>query len=319
MKAVVLTAPRHMEIRDVPRPELVEGGVILRVQASAICNSTDWRIYTAEDPTRVWPNQPHPLILGHEICGEVVEVGPSVEGWKVGDRLAGWCCGLGGFAEYCQVFPAYLTAMHVPEALPAEEAALIEPAIATLRYLWTDDGWAICPGDRVAVTGLGPAGLLYVQYARLLGAEVVAAADHNDRRRELAGALGCEACCAEAAELIELGPFDAVLETTGAAIQEELGRMIRPGGTLAAFGVGQSYKDTEQVGGTEVRMLARAGHEQARAALPTLRQWLVEGRLDLGRLISRRIPLEEVPASLERLQQHPKDLVKVVAVPDPRL
>jgi threonine dehydrogenase-like Zn-dependent dehydrogenase len=66
-------------------------------------------------------------------------------------------------------------------------------------------------------------------------------------------------------------------------------------------------------------MLARAGHEQARAALPTLRQWLVEGRLDLGRLISRRIPLEEVPASLERLQQHPKDLVKVVAVPDPRL
>jgi threonine dehydrogenase-like Zn-dependent dehydrogenase len=45
----------------------------------------------------------------------------------------------------------------------------------------------------------------------------------------------------------------------------------------------------------------------------------VEGRLDLGRLISRRIPLEEVPASLERLQQHPKDLVKVVAVPDPRL
>lgn len=318
MQAVVLTGHKHMELQELPVPQADTGSLLLRVQASAICNTTDWRVYTAQDPTTVWPNQNFPIILGHEICGEVIDTGPEVTGWDIGDRLAGWCCGYGGFAEYCRVYPAYLTAMKVPRAMPAVHAALLEPAIGTVRYLRAKDGWAVKRADNVAVTGLGPAGLLYVQYAQLLGAGAVYAVDHNEHRREMARRLGATSVFENISDMASYGPFDVVMETTGAAIQADLAKMIRSGTTIVPFGVGQNWKETVTLDGISVQVLAKAGHEQARAALPQLQQWLNDGQLDLESLISARISLHEIPEYLNRLQQRPKNMIKVVALPDDR-
>ena len=105
MKAMVLIGPSQMELRDVPKPALAPNGLILKMEAAAICNATDYRSYSAEDPTKRWPNQPWPAVIGHEICGSVTEVGEAVEGFHVGERLVGWGVCHGAFAEHCQVFP----------------------------------------------------------------------------------------------------------------------------------------------------------------------------------------------------------------------
>ena len=72
-------------------PVLEPESVLVKVEAVGICNATDARILNAPDPTKVWPYQAWPQVMGHETCGRILELGAQVDGWRVGDRIAGWC------------------------------------------------------------------------------------------------------------------------------------------------------------------------------------------------------------------------------------
>ena len=82
MKALVKKAKGkgQIELLDYPVPQVKEGYVLLRIEAAGICGS-DLKIYNDDHP--YFP----PVILGHEFSGEIVEVGPGVQGWKKGDRV----------------------------------------------------------------------------------------------------------------------------------------------------------------------------------------------------------------------------------------
>jgi L-iditol 2-dehydrogenase len=315
---MVLTGSKQMELREVDVPRVAPDGLLLAVEAAAICNATDYRIFSADDPTQVWPCHPWPTVMGHEFCGRVVEAGADVEGWAEGDRLSGWCHDAGAFAEYCHVVPSQLATIRVPEEWPAEEAAMLEPVIGTLRYLITPDGFVMGDGARILAAGLGPAGLLYVQHARLLGARDIWAMDRNAPRREIAEALGAtrtfdgidsvERAFAEASE-----PFDGIIDTTGADLREPFLRMLVPGGFLVPFGVGYDWANAG-LAENGVRICG-GGTDEARLAVPHVMRWIAEGGLRLGPMVSRRIGLEGIPAAMEALQERPKRLVKIVAVP----
>ena len=98
MKAILLTNCKKMEQREIPEPELKPNGVIVRIEAAAICNTTDYKSYSAENPAEVWPCEPWPAVIGHEFCGRVSRTSQcgNISDLKIGS---------GGIDEARQVIP----------------------------------------------------------------------------------------------------------------------------------------------------------------------------------------------------------------------
>lgn len=191
-----------------PIPEIGPGELLVKVQASGICGTDvlEWyRIHRA------------PLVLGHEIAGEVAAVGEGVEMYKIGDRIAAahhvpcntchYCLSghptvcetlrrtnfePGGFAEYVRL-PTINVDRGVyllPDDVSYEEATFIEPLACVLRGQRLA---GLQPGQTVLVLGSGISGLLHIQLARALGAAPVIATDITDYRLEAARRFGADA------------------------------------------------------------------------------------------------------------------------------
>ena len=191
MRALVKTTKGqgHLELQDVPLPQVEAGEVLLRIKACGICGS-DLKIQDDQHPYTP------PVVIGHEFAGEIVEVGTGVSNWKVGDRVVSEqhfkACGQcrqcltgnafackskrapgyfsdGAFTEYIKV-PAWL--LHrIPDNLSFVEAALTEPsAVAAHGVL---DRTGISPEDIVLVLGCGPIGLVAAKMAQAEGASTV--------------------------------------------------------------------------------------------------------------------------------------------------
>ena len=184
MRVAMYYNNRDIRIEELPRPEIGPEEVLIRIEASGICGSDvmEWyRIHKA------------PLVLGHEIAGQIVEVGAQVEKYHLGDRVAAshhvpcntchYCLSghptvcetlrrtnfyPGGFAEYVRL-PAINVDRGIyplPEDLSYEAATFIEPLACVLR---AQQIARISPGQTVLVLGSGLAGLLHIQLARSLG------------------------------------------------------------------------------------------------------------------------------------------------------
>jgi L-iditol 2-dehydrogenase len=214
MLAVVKEAPEvgAIRVREVPRPRLAEGQVLVEVRASSICGS-DLHIWHW-DPIFHAVLHP-PRVIGHELAGVVVERAPgAAAGPRDGDRViaettryCGRCprcrrgrpnaCDAfqvrgvhidGGLAEAAAV-DAHL--LHpIPDALSFEHAALVEPTSVAVHAVLARGG--VRPGDLALVTGPGPIGLFTAQVARAAGAEVVMAGADVDEpaRLPIAASLG---------------------------------------------------------------------------------------------------------------------------------
>jgi L-iditol 2-dehydrogenase len=203
MQALVKTerGPGHLELRQVPMPQLAPDEVLIQVHACGICGS-DLRIQDDQHPYTP------PVVIGHEFAGEIVEIGQGVVGWGIGDRVVSeqhtHACGRcrqcltgnafacaskrapgyfvdGGFAEYIKM-PAWL--LHsMPENLSYVEAALSEPAAVAAHGVLDRTG--IEPEDVVLVLGCGPIGLLAAKMAQAAGASlaIVTGIDRDEQIR----------------------------------------------------------------------------------------------------------------------------------------
>ena len=202
------------EVRTVPTPSPRESEVLVRVKASSVCGTDvhlwEWNPW-AEARVRHLP-----LVLGHELSGEVVEVGRSVKSLTVGDHVSaethivdGTCyqCRTGRmhicehvevlgvdrdgvFAEYA-VLPE-LNAWKNDPALEPELASVQEPlgnAVHSLLPESTDEDIA---GKRVLITGCGPIGLMAIAAAHTYGAETIVATEVNPLRAALARKMGAD-------------------------------------------------------------------------------------------------------------------------------
>jgi alcohol dehydrogenase len=197
MKALVLSEHGDVDklhVGERPMPKATPGHVVIRVRASSF-NYHD--VFTVKGMPGI--KVPLPVIIGLDMAGEIVELGDNVEGWSVGERvlvnplnkkkgLMGEMLD-GGMAEYCLVSADQLIAM--PDGVTFEEAASLPVAYGTAhRMLVTHN--TIKPGDRVVILGAsGGVGTGCVVLAKMLGAEVIAAAGSADKAERLR-ALGAD-------------------------------------------------------------------------------------------------------------------------------
>jgi len=199
---------RDVRVEEVPTPQIGCGELLVRVAASGICGSDVMEWYRLDRA---------PLVLGHEIAGEVIGVGEGIEQYREGDRVAvahhvpcntcHYClsghptvCDTlrrtnfdpGGFAEYVRL-PAINVDRGVfllPDEVSFEEATFVEPLACVLRG---QRRARLQPGQSVLVIGSGIAGLLHVQLARALGAGRIVATDISGYRLEAAKRFGADA------------------------------------------------------------------------------------------------------------------------------
>lgn len=313
MKALVLTEANRMGLSTVPDPVLAPGDMLIRVRAAAICG-TDMRIYRGTKTRGVRL----PSILGHEFSGVIADPGNRSE-WHEGqrvtlcpslpcgdcafcregasnicERLTAYGYGIdGGFAEYLRVPAAFVDAGHViaiPDSMSFEEAALAEPLACVING---QDVMGLRAGDRVAVLGAGPIGLLHVMLARARGASRITVVQRSEARRRAAVAMGAD----EAVTLEDAGSLDvdaAIVAVGSPDLANLAARIVRPRGRInlfAGFAVGEfprfdlnavHYKEQYVTGAFGLTLA------QFREAL----ELIGSGRARAGDLVTHRFPLE---------------------------
>jgi (R,R)-butanediol dehydrogenase/meso-butanediol dehydrogenase/diacetyl reductase len=215
MRAAVFHGPRDLRLESVPEPEAGSGDVKLRVSHNGICGSDLLEYYDGPVTTRTTPHPltgvKNPVILGHELCGEVVSVGSGVEDLSPGDRVAvepietcGRCvwCGAGqynhcpnaalhgynrsggGLADFTVVRRSM--AHRLPDGMAPMQGALIEP----LSVAWhTANRCRVQAGQTVAIHGAGPIGIGVCLTLKARGVDVIVV-DPSPLRRAVVARLG---------------------------------------------------------------------------------------------------------------------------------
>lgn len=330
MEAVVKVAPGagNVELRHVAEPTAGPGQVKLAVRAAGICG-TDLHILNDEFPTRP------PVILGHEVAGEVVEVGAGVERVRPGERVTSETyfslCGVcrfcrggrpnlcperrsigsavdGGFAEFLvvparNVRPLPPTVDWVAGALTEPLACVVHGAIELPK---------LSPGDVAVVAGPGAIGLLTAQVAKAAGATVVLLGTAVDGHRLALGReLGADHTLdverEDAAALVGdltggLGA-DIGYECSGAdpAAASLLG-LVRRGGQYAQIGLfGKPVAwDLDQVCYKELSVTG--SNASVPSAWATALRLLAEGQVRTAPLVTQRFPLSEWAEAFRRFE-----------------
>lgn len=336
MRAAVFQGPGRLVVESRPVPRLTApDDVLLRVERAGICG-TDLHILAVPPGHPATPG----CVLGHEYLARVVEVGPSVSDLRAGDRvvvdpnltcgLCGYCrLGLanvcdrmttlgifrdGGLAEF-SLAPA--RALHrIRDDVPAERAVFAEPLACILHAV---ERAGLVPGDRAAVLGAGPIGLLFVLLLRDAGASEVVVVEPAAARRQLAAELGARAldpAADDPAAVVRevsggLGA-DLVVDAVGSLLPEAVG-LARRGGRVVLFGVNQQAERTVAQYAITRHELTVLGSFIQRGAFPRVVRLLETGRLPVERLVSHRVGLEEVGRGLEALRAG--EAVKVLVAP----
>jgi L-iditol 2-dehydrogenase len=258
MRVAMYYNNRDIRLEELPRPAIGPDEVLIRIEAGGICGSDviEWyRIHKA------------PLVLGHEVSGQIVEVGHRIKKYKKGHRVAAshhvpcntcsYCLSghhtvcetlrstnfdPGGFAEFVRL-PAINVDRGVyllPDSMSYEAATFIEPLACVLRAQRLA---GISPGQTVLVLGSGISGLLHIQLARSLGAGKIMASDISPFRLQAAKDLGADLAL-PAGELTPdfLRDFnkgrlaDQVIIATGAKpAQLQALSLVERGGTVMFF------------------------------------------------------------------------------------
>lgn len=340
MRVAVYYSNTDLRLEEVPVPGIAAGEMLVRIEASGICGSDVMEWYRIHKV---------PLVLGHEIAGEVVGVGEGVTGFSKGDRVAvthhvpcmscHFCtsghqtvCDTlrttsfdpGGFAEYVRV-PAInvqLGTFHLPGSVSYEQGSFMEPVACVLRG---QQQAGFKPGCSVLVIGSGISGLLHVMVARALGAGRVIATDMVDFRLDMARRVGAEHTIkadedvpGRLRELNDGRGADIVVLCAGApqAVEQALAAVSRAG-TVLFFAttkpeVTVPLPINEFFWRNEVTLTSSYAGSPAdcRTALELIRA----GRLPVAETITHRLPLAEIGRGFD-LVVSPQDSIKVIVEP----
>lgn len=342
MRAAVFTGIKTIEMSDVEKPTARKGEIILRVRTSAVCG-TD---------IRMWANAncKLPLILGHEMAGQIDSIGDGVEGYTVGQRVAvapNMGCGIcdecvsgrthlcpeyralginldGAFAEFVRI-PADAVRQGnvcpIDDELSYDQAAIVEPFSCVYNAFET---YRVHPGDRVLIIGAGPIGCMHAILAHMAGASKVFMNDLSQSRLdECAGYLPyVTPYCGENLHSFIMdhtrgkGVDVCVTACPSAAAQEESLELMNMFGRVCFFGGLPSTKEPVRIDTNLVhyRHLILCG--TSRSSLSQYRKCLDligSGVISLKPLITNTFSLDETPQAFE-FAAAAKGLKSVVAI-----
>ena len=326
MKAVVVRAPMHFEVEEVPTPTCPEAGLLLKVHACGLCGS-DLRTLRSGHRKVTFP-----WIIGHEICGEVVELGANYqEPWQNGALLAvgpvAYCgnCDFcasgkyelcenyreiaqawpGGFAEYIAIPEECVklgTIQVVPEGLDSAFAAISEPISSCVH---AQEKGQVALGDTVVIIGAGPIGCVHTSLARARGADKIFIADIVEERLNLAKAFQPDTTInAAKTDLVEEvrrltngKGADVIITATAAPVASvQAVEMARKGGRILIFG--GLPKDSSKPGVNMNTIHYNALHLLGTTTFAPRHQrmalrLMASGRIPADKLVTHRFPLSE--------------------------
>jgi L-iditol 2-dehydrogenase len=355
MQAWVLGGPGELALVEKPVPEPGPAEVLLRIDAIAVC-ATDLEILSHGVPASIEGELPFHknFTPGHEYMGTVVKLGPGVDEFAPGDRVAveihagcGRCprCreGMytsclnygfhskghrangfttdGGFAEYA--INHVNTMVHIPDQVSDEEATLIVTAGTAMYGLDVMGG--IIAGEGVVVTGPGPIGLMGVGVAKALGASPVILTGTRDRRLEMGRRLGADCTVnvsredpVEAVARITGGKgVQYVLECSGASgALDQAARMVNRGGRicLAAFPSEKVPVDLAHLVRNNIYVFCIRG--EGNSATHRAAALIAQKRFDAKLIHTHTFPLTEVPTAIKYARERIEDAIKVVVKMD---
>ena len=352
MKAVVKTRPEQGAVyMDVPVPEILPDWVLVKVRATSICG-TDVHIYKWDpwSASRIGEKN-LPQTLGHEVAGEVVEVGSHVKRIKVGDyisaethiydpgdltallgqlhigdrmKILGVDCD-GAFAEYFAV-PESVCWVNDP-SIPPEFATVQEPlGNATYAVLGEDNDVA---GKSMVLIGDGPISLFAVGVARTCGVTNIFLVGKYDFNMEIGRRMGADHLLYANRDDVDRIEFimdhtngygaDIVLDMAGSpqALDEGF-RMLRRGGRFTAFGVSAATPAAIDYNNGIVFKGAQIHGISGRKMFDTwyrVRNFLSSGRLDIRPVITHLFTLEDFEKGFREMITRPRHSAKVVLFP----
>lgn len=328
-----------VDVFEIDKPKLGPKDILIKVKVASICG-TDRHYYKwsgfAQEHAKKFP-----MVLGHEVAGEVVEVGKNVDRVAIGDRVtfethepdgtcylcrtgrmhicSDWKLVAGSFAEY-QRGPEFC-AIKLPKEISYEEGAILEPLGVASHTVQRAD---IRPGDFVVVTGCGPIGIWAQKLAKLVGATVVATGNKDHRinfARNYTGAT-------EVIDVRKTDPVervkkltdgkkaDVVIELAGSedAIKSAI-NMVGRGGRIVFAGI--AAKDmpiplTEIFYINEIDLIGMSGRLIFETWERVLR--LISTKtVDVRPLITKSFPLKEASKAFELLDKG--NAIKVQLIP----
>ena len=324
--AARLHGPRDIRVERVPHPgKPGPGQVLLRVTATGVCGSD---LHTFTDARIGETVVKAPLVLGHEFAGVVEVVGSGVENLRVGTRVAvdpaqpcrhcdlcerghpNLCrrlhfCGLfpddGSLREF-MVVPAR-TCFPVPDSVEDESAALLEPLGVALH---ANDLAKIQLGDRVAVLGAGPIGLLLVQAIKLAGAGEILVRDPLPWRMNLAVKLGAKPLPIRA-------EVDVAVEAAwgGQAIERAV-ELTRPGGRVVLAGIPSEDRCAFPHSVARRKGLTIVFSRRMKHTYPRATRLVESGKVDVRSLITHRFPLKQAAEAFALNTAYKDGVVKII-------
>jgi alcohol dehydrogenase len=335
MKAAIYESfGEPLTIRDVPEPTADADGVIIRVEATGICRS-DWHGWLGHDPDIKLPHVP-----GHELAGVVEQVGKDVRNWRVGDRVtvpfAVGCghCSLclagdqqicdnyfqpgftawGSFAQFVAIKYADTNLVGLPDGIDFIEAATLGCRFTTSFRAVVAQG-RVSPGEWVVVYGCGGVGLSAIMIAGAMGAQVIGV-DIQDEALALAESIGAAITLnsAEEDDVIEKirdltsGGAHVSLDALGSQLTcrnsilslRKRGRHVQVGLMLAEDK--DAIVPMHKVIARELEIYGSHGMQAHQ--YPAILGMMLAGKIDPGRLVTRKVNLEKSLAVVESMDEY---------------
>ncbi len=338
MKSIVVRRPNEIGIENADTPDVKKGQALIKFKAAGICGS-DINYYKGASQTPI----SYPLVLGHEIAGEVLEIEPNPEGIGVGDRVVispysycGSCypCSIGR-TNCCKNIKVYGThidgcmmeylshpVIHLckaPADVPYEKLALAEPLAIALHSL---NRLRITSGEHIVIIGTGAIGMISALAAMHYGAEPIML-DIADSKLDFAKSCGVKHAinplklnAAEYISDITGGAMaEAVMEVSGAAsavkscfdYASNAGRVILTGWAKAPVEL-----DTKLITRKELDVLGARNTDKSEISEAI--RLISENKVDIDSVVTRKITFDEIPETIAFMAGHPEENIKVVAL-----
>lgn len=338
MKVLLYPEYQRLEIAEQTRPQPADGEVLLRVASCGICGS-ELEAFKNQSPRRV-----PPLVMGHEFCGVIEEVGPGVHSFARGQRVIShslYGCGqcvrcLRGDSHLCAgrqlfgmnragAFAEYVTAPEKclipwPEPLPIEAASLTEPLANGVHVVGLTR--QLNP-NVVVIIGAGPIGLMCQQAFQSLSSADTIVADLIPERLDAATGLGAkqiinsrhEDFLAEVMSLTGGEGADVVIDAVGSGLSKQQSLVAtRPGGATVWIGL---HENTIAIDSHEITLRERSVQGSYAASLDELKvaaNLLAGGHVD-GSSWVKTFPLVEGVEAFNRMLASQGDDIKAVLLP----
>ncbi|MBE9916419.1 2,3-butanediol dehydrogenase [Paenibacillus donghaensis] len=349
MKALRWHGQKDLRLDDIQEPAATKGKVKIKVEWCGICGS-DLHEYVA-GPIFIPQAEAHPLtgekapiVMGHEFSGQVVEIGEGVTKVAVGDRVVvepiyacgkceackqgkynlcnkmgflGLAGGGGGFSGY--VAADEIMVHKIPEAVSFEQGALVEPSAVALHAVRQSK---LKVGDKAAVFGTGPIGLLVIEALKASGASEIYAVELSPERKQKAAELGAIVIDPKEYDAVQEihkrtnGGVDVAYEVTGVPpVLTQALESTRMGGELMIVSI---FEKEAPIHPNRVVLMERSinGIIGYRDVFPAVISLMEQGYFPAEKLVTKRIALNDVLSEGFETLLKEKSQVKILVKPE---